>query len=124
MARTLTHQAGTIRIEYPAGQQKLHRRGVIACAKVELAIKLMCLFDLFHIRFDAEAGTFRNGNDAIANLKRFTREPLTVLPDPMSIDSCDSSSCRGCNMSKHGEGDIEMVVGVGAPCQSPVPAEL
>src|SRR5204862_4543382 len=56
---------------------------------------------------------------SISNFERLPREALPVLPDPVGIDGRDfARSCRR-HMCDHRERNVEVIIGVRAPGQTP-----
>ena len=61
---------------------------------------------------------------AVNDLQRVFGEALAVLPDPMGVDRGDfAGRCRG-YVGKHCERDVKVIVGVRAPGEAPLAAEL
>src|SRR5678816_177339 len=74
MARSGSAVEGrTLRIEGPAGNQELHRAGVVARAQAVTQVELMRLLDLRHVELDAEAGPGRHRHQAAFDLERLAR---------------------------------------------------
>src|SRR3954447_5942671 len=89
-----------------------------------LLIKLMRGLDLLGVDLDSEARAVRNTDFAVDNLKRLLREPLPILPNPVSINGGDFPRSGGSRMGNHGKGDVEVVVRMGAPCETPFVTHL
>src|SRR5277367_6683670 len=84
----------------------------------------MSRFEPLQVDLDAETGTVWELDRPIDDLERLPGQTLAVLPDPMSIYSgYVSRSCRR-YMGKHGQRDVEVIVGVRSPGEAPVAAEL
>src|SRR3984885_14299500 len=77
-----------------------------------------------HVDLYAEPGTPRKLGRSIHDRERVPGQTLAVLPDPMSIDSGYVSRSSRRHMSKHGQRDVEVVVGMRSPGKAPVAAEL
>ena len=58
------------------------------------------------------------------DLERLSGQALAVLPDPVRVDGGDPAGRRGGDVREHGQGNIEVVVGVRAPGQAPFAAHL
>src|SRR4051812_47229319 len=56
----LPHQTRFFRIEFPTGNQELHRDRVIAGAEAHFLVELVRFFQLGVIDFDAESGPLRH----------------------------------------------------------------
>ncbi len=62
---------------------------------------------------------------AVDDLQRLDRQPLHALqPDPVRVERVVLAGGRRAAVSDHGQGDVEVVVGVAAPREARVVAEL
>src|SRR3954471_1374085 len=111
----LTHQARTLVVEGPAGDQVLHGNSVIAGAESMLLVEVMRGVDGGPVDFDTQARPLRHGDLAALDLERLLGQRLAVLPDPVRVDRGDLAGGGGADMGEHGERDVEMVVGVRTP---------
>ena len=120
----LANHARALGIELPSWQEKLHRTRIIARTQPHFIVERMCAFHLLQIDFHSEPWTLWNLNPAIFNPKWLSCKPLSILPNPVGIDSRYSSRRRRRHMRKHRERNIEVVVRVRPPGQSPLVTEL
>ena len=67
------YQAGALRVELPAGDQELHRRGVVSRAETHLPVELVRFFDLCQVNFHAEARRIRDDDPATGDFQRVLR---------------------------------------------------
>src|SRR5271170_6461815 len=80
--------------------------------------------DLFHINLDSESGTIWHSEFSVHDLQWLLCKPLAVLPDPMRIDRGDlARRCRG-DMCVHCQRDVEVIVRMRPPGETPVTAKL
>ena len=98
--------------------------GVIARAEAHALIERVGFLDFRHIEFDAEARRFGNGNPSAFDPEGLFGQALAVLPDPVRIDGGDLAGRRGGHVREHGQGNVEVIVGVRAPGQAPLVAQL
>ena len=121
----LSNQARALRIEFPARNQELHRRGIISRAERHFFITLVGLFDFFHVHFDSKARRCGDGDGSVDNFQRLFRQALAVLPNPVRINSGNFSRRGGGDMREHRERNIEVIVRVRTPGEpAPIAAEL
>src|SRR3954447_12826830 len=120
----LTHEAGTLVVEGPAGDQVLHGNSVIAGAESMLLVEVMRGVDGGPVDFDTQARPLRHGDLAALDLEWLLGQRLAVLPDPVRVDRGDLAGGGGADMGEPGERDVEMVVGVRTPGQAVVAAGL
>src|SRR5262249_50823196 len=118
------HHRGALVVEPPAGDQVLHRLGVVACAQRLVLVEPMRCLDLRHVDLDTETRPVGNGNCATDDLQGLLGQALTVLPDPVGGDSGDLSRRGGGDGREHRKRDVEVIVGVGPPGQAPIAAHL
>ena len=67
----------------------------------------------------AETRCIRNLQLAADDLWRIIEEVLTILPDPVGIERCRIADGRSTHLCKCSQGDIEVVVRVNAPGETP-----
>src|SRR5580692_2932051 len=119
-----THQAGTLVVECPAGNEVLHRDGVVARAKPLALVERMRGLQRSAVDLDAKPGPVRHRDPAALDLQRLPGQGLAVLPDPVGVDRGDLARRRRADMGEHGERNIEVIVGMRAPGQAVVAAGL
>ena len=61
---------------------------------------------------------------AVDDLQRVFGEALAVLPDPMRVDRGDFARRGRGHVGEHRQRDVEVIVGVRAPGEAPLAAEL
>src|SRR3569623_1992868 len=120
----LADHAGLLGIERPVRNQELHGDSIVARAKSMLFVKLMCFLDHDHVVLDTEAMPLWHTHQSTFDLRRLLGEALAVLPVPMRIERGYAPRRGGADLRKHGERDVEMIVGMRAPCQAPFVTNL
>src|SRR5438270_12105801 len=94
----LTHEAGTLVVEGPAGDQVLHGNSVIAGAESMLLVEVMRGVDGGSVDFDTQARPVRHRDLAALDLERFLGQCLAVLPDPVGVDRGDVAGRRDASL--------------------------
>ena len=89
----LANEARPFWVEAPSGNEVVHGGGVIARTLAELAIQFVGMGDAIHIQVNAQAGAIGNNDGAVLDSQRLARKPLSVLPDPVSVDRRDWAEC-------------------------------
>ncbi|RMW13823.1 hypothetical protein ALP03_00918 [Pseudomonas amygdali pv. tabaci] len=84
----------------------------------------MSLGQLVHVQLDAQPRLLGHIDLTADNLQRGLGQALAVLPDPVGINRRDVARCRSGNVGEHRQRNIEMVVGMRAPGQTPFVAHL
>src|SRR3712207_8366644 len=82
-------EAGALRVERPAGDEVLHRDGVVAGAQAVLEVELVRGGHGVPVELDAQAGCGGDGDRAVADLQRLAGQRLPVLPDPVRVQGGD-----------------------------------
>ena len=85
----------------------------------QAVVELVRLHDLLHVEMYAETRCIRNLQLAADDLWRIIEEVLTILPDPVGIERCRIADRSGTHLCKCSQGDIEVVVRVNAPGETP-----
>ena len=85
----------------------------------------MGLLELLPVQLHAQAGPLRQIDAAVHDLQRCPGQALQpLLPDPVGVDAVELAGHRRGALGHHGQGDIEVVVGVAAPHQAEIIAHL
>jgi len=106
----LTHQAGSLGIELPAGYQVLHDYGIVPLTESHQFVELVGLLQLAGVDLNAQTRALRHMQPPALDGQGLLGEPLSILPNPVRID-CSHFARRGrSDMGEHRQGYIEMVV--------------
>src|SRR5947209_18225097 len=100
---TSAHEARALVVKGPAGDQVLHRSGVVTRAEPVGLVQRMRLLDGVAVDLDPKARPVGNGDLAAFDLERLFRQCLAVLPDPVGVDRGDLAGSSGADMGEHGQ---------------------
>ena len=104
----------------PVRDQVLHSLGIVPVVGRKPVVESVCLHDAVHIEMDAKSGRIRHLQLSADDLRRVTKEVLTVLPDPVGIQRSGVSDRRCADLRKCRQRDVKMVIGMNAPGKSPI----
>ena len=110
--RVSTHHARFFVIELPTGYEVLHGLCIVTRTQAMLQIQLMRFFNFDHIELNTQAWFLWHLHMAFNYLQRLFCETVTVLPNPMGVNGGDFARRSRCHMGEHGQGHIEVVVGM------------
>ena len=80
--------------------------------------------DFVHVGGEAEAGLFGDADFAVDDLVVVVAEVLPVLPDPVGVERGDLAGAGGGRLAEDGERDVEVVVRMASPGETPVVEDL
>ena len=85
----------------------------------------MSLHDLVTVNLYTKTRLLRQVDASAYDLHRLFGQALTaLLPDPVSINTVHLARDCCCTLYNHSQGDIEVVIGMAAPHQTEVVAQL